>query len=266
MDLRIRIEQLIVDFVQERGKCKGIDFWRRPLVGFADANHSYVESLKSVIGKTHILPRELMRDASIVICVFVPFTKELGDSNFITQELSSLEWAVAYEETNAMLKDLNKYMIRELEKLGYKGVITPEASSFDKESLMSNWSHRHFAYVAGMGTFGVNNMLITKQGCCGRYTTLTTNLDVSADKPLNESFCLYKNDGSCLVCITNCPAGAIDEKGNYNRQKCYSQCLKNADVHKGLGSSYVDINSDIKSVGTETCGKCTVYTPCAYKV
>lgn len=33
---------------------------------------------------------------------------------------------------------------------------------------MSEWSHRHAAYIAGLGIFGINNMLITNKGCVGR--------------------------------------------------------------------------------------------------
>lgn len=83
-------------------------------------------------------------------------------------------------------------MINYLEKKGYRVAVSKEASTFDQEKLISNWSHRHFAYAVRLGTFGINNMLITRKGCCGRYFTIVTNLDVEADEPLKQELCLYK--------------------------------------------------------------------------
>lgn len=263
--MKKQIELMVVDFVDKYSKEKGIDFWRKPIVGFADVNHPYIQNLKESVGPNHVMPKEVLEDASIVICVFVPFTKEVERTNIIKENLASHEWAVAYEDTNAMFPKLNEYIIAELEKLGYKGATTAAASTFDMQELKSNWSYRHFAYAAGLGTFGVNNMLITKKGGCGRYTTVITNLEVEPDSPLTNDNCLYKKNGTCLICAKNCPAKAIDENGKYDRKKCYSQCLKNAEVHVGLGNSYVDKDGKPNSSGSDVCGKCTVYTPCAYK-
>lgn len=46
----------------------------------------------------------------------------------------------------------------------YNVDVLPEVSTFDQNILKSNWSHRHFAKIAGIGTFGINNMLISKNG------------------------------------------------------------------------------------------------------
>lgn len=62
----------------------------------------------------------------------------------------------------------------------------------DKEHIYSNWSQRHVGYIAGLGTFGLNNMLITDQGTCGRFYSLITNLPVEPDQPLQEERCLWK--------------------------------------------------------------------------
>lgn len=44
-----------------------------------------------------------------------------------------------------------------------------------------------------MGPFGVNNILITKVECCGRYSTIVTNLDVEPDSPLEDLIILLHN-------------------------------------------------------------------------
>lgn len=93
--------------------------WQEPLVGFADANHPEILSLKKIIGPNHALPVDVIPDALIVIAYFIPFTKELADTNRIPNEIAPPEWARAYEKTNAMFVNLNAYLISHLKDLGY---------------------------------------------------------------------------------------------------------------------------------------------------
>lgn len=238
--------------------------WGEPLVGFASADDSYIQSLPKLIRKGHGAPREVLDDASIIVAYFVPFTRELAKTNLTDTGLASPEWARAYEETNAMFKFLNEALITFLRTRGYDGGVSPKASTFYQDELVSDWSQRHFAYAAGLGTFGVNNMLITKRGCCGRYNTVVTNLDVEPDGQTEGEHCLYKKDGSCLICVKHCPIGALSAE-KYNRHLCYELCKKNASIHTEFGSSYLDESGDGASGrGSEVCGKCVTQSPCAF--
>ena len=163
-----------------------------------------------------------------------------------------------------MFQDLNRFLAGEVNRLGYEAKTAPEAATFDQKKLISNWSHRHFARVAGLGTFGLNNMLITKSGCCGRYGTIITNLDVEPDQPLKEALCIYKKNGRCGSCISRCPSGALTAEG-YDRQKCYQVLKKNAAIYTEFGSSYLDeTGQNSNSIGSEVCGKCVVNVPCSF--
>ena len=237
--------------------------WRRPLTGFADAGHPYIRNLKELIGPEHLLPENVLSGASVVIACFVPFTRELAETNRVGDAFASEEWAEAYEMTNAMLKELNRDLTACLEENGYRGAVSPEAFTFDRTKLKSNWSHRHFAYAAGLGTFGINNMLITRAGGCGRYTTVVTELDVEPDAVCREEFCLYKRDGSCGVCVSHCPAGALTLNG-YDRRKCYEVLKQNARRYTEFGCSYSDADGKADGTGSEVCGKCVVSAPCTY--
>ena len=139
-----------------------------PLVGFADANHPYIQSLPELISPTHELPQNILPDARIIIAYFIPFTKELAKTNRNGDALASPEWARAYEETNALFVELNEKLIDFIHAKAGQAGVTPKAVTFDQKRLISDWSQRHIAYAAGLGTFGVNNMLLTRQGCCGR--------------------------------------------------------------------------------------------------
>lgn len=263
--MKNKIENLIYDFVHNYEKKYNIKTtWGKPLVGFADANHSYIKNLPELITPSHEIPTDVLPDASIVIVYYVPFTKELAKTNQSCNELASPSWALAYEETNAMFNELNSYIINYLDKCGYRGRVSPKASTFNKDILKSDWSHRHFAYAAGLGTFGINNMLITKRGCCGRFSTIVTNLDITPDDPVKDEYCLYKKDGSCAICVKHCPVNALTID-NYNRDECYKVLQKNAEVYTQFGSSYVDESGqNSNSIGSEVCGKCITKSPCAF--
>ena len=263
MDLKEAVRQDIVSYVQEYAEQQGIAaVWRTPLVGFADARCEGIKKLKDLVSPAHVMPWEVLEDATVIISYFVPFTKALAETNSCTG-LASPQWALAYEQTNALFNQLNEALIQKLRQAGYHAAVSPEATTFDRDKLISHWSQRHIAYLAGLGSFGVNNMLITKEGCCGRYSTIVTNLPVAAYHPVTQEYCLYKKNGTCGVCTRHCPSGALTVQG-YDRKKCFSVLLKNAEVCTDFGSSYTNEDgSGSNSVGSEVCGKCVVHIPCA---
>lgn len=259
------IYQFIADFIKSyEGKNTIASHWASPLVGYADANHPDIAALKRLISPRHVMPQDIIPDASIIIAYFVPFTKEMAQTNAKTDSLSSPEWARTYEETNALFGELNAALISYLTAHGYHAGICVESTTFDREKLISYWSQRHIARLAGLGTFGVNNMLITKVGCCGRYSTVVTNLDVTPDRPLTEELCLYKKNGSCGMCVKHCPSDALTLTG-YDRRKCFQVCQENAKVYQDFGSSYANEDgTGSNSAGSEVCGKCVVNVPCSF--
>lgn len=263
--LKGKIQTEICSFVKTYEEKEEISTrWGMPLVGFADAKHPFILSLKNIVSPNHEIPTDVLNDASIVIAYYIPFTKELAKTNITNNKLASSQWALAYEETNAMFKYLNEYIIGYLNTMGYKAAISKEAATFSAKKLISNWSHRHFAYLAGLGTFGINNMLITKNGCCGRFSTIVTNLDTVPDSPMVNELCLYKKNGSCKICFKNCPVGAFTEL-NYNRTKCYAMLKENAAIYTEFGNSYLDETlTKPTSIGSEVCGKCITSSPCAF--
>lgn len=264
-EMKEAIRNEIIEFVKKYEEKPGINTkWGIPLVGFGDARHPFILSLKEVISSSHQLPSEVLPDASIVIAYYVPFTRELAKVNAEYGRMAAPLWAESYEETNAMFGILNQHLIGFLEGLGFKGAVSKEASTFNQEKLISNWSQRHFGYAAGLGTFGINNMLITKSGCCGRYSTVVTNLPMEPDQPMEEELCLYKKNGSCGICVRNCPTGALTISA-FNRHTCYELCQENAAIYTNFGSSYREEAGDAaNSVGSDVCGKCVTGSPCAF--
>ena len=195
------------------------------------------------------MPKELLADAQTIITYFIPFSKDTVTSNVDGRE-TSREWAIAYIETNKLILDLNIHVQSALCQQGYDTSILPATHNFDTTTLISDWSHRHVAFIAGLGTFGLNNMLITEKGCCGRLGSIVTNLKLQPTLRSDRENCLYKRQGLCKRCVTRCVNGALTET-SYDRHLCYDMCLYNADSLTKLGLA-------------DVCGKCLVNLPCSF--
>lgn len=238
--------------------------WRTPLVGFADANHPDFPKLRKLVHPEHEMPWEVLRGAKTVIAYFVPFTEKIARGN-AGEGLASPDWALCYEQTNAMFPRLNERVISFLKENGCRAAVSKEASVFDREKITSRWSQRHIAYLAGLGTFGLNNMLITDMGCCGRLGTVVTDLDCESDRPIGEEYCLYKRKGVCMACVQRCPTGALTAQG-FRRDVCFARCRENARVYTQFGNSYASAaGQEAEDSGSEVCGKCLVNLPCTMK-
>ena len=248
--MKNRTRQEIEDFVAEYQKKKEIaTSWGVPLVGFAAAADPLFELLKSAVSPTHAVPQDLLMRAGTVVSFFLPFPKSVTSTN-IKERLSSPEWAVSYIETNELIKQLSLHLTEVFADAGEEVVTIPATHNWIEDKLISNWSHRHVAFIAGLGRFGLNNMLITEKGCCGSVGSLITSAVIEADvRPAVES-CLYKYDGSCKKCVGKCVNEALFED-SFDRFRCYDQLLKNVEEHKSVG--YADV-----------CGKCLASVPCSH--
>ncbi len=240
------INQYVIDYSQKKEICTK---WREPVIKFADAGDGLFVKLKEIVGPTHALPADFLGDARTVISYFLPFDKSVVFSN-INGKYSSKEWAKAYVETNELIFELNKYIKEALKELNYESTIIPATHNFDEERLMSDWSHRHVAYIAGLGKFGLNNMVITDKGCCGRIGSIVTNLEIEPSKRDDEEYCLYKSKGICKKCVQRCVNNAL-EVDSFDRHKCYEMLLDNDKLHSDFAL-------------TDVCGKCCVDLPCSF--
>jgi len=247
------VSLLIKNYVKDYQELKGTGTnWREPLVAIAHANNPMFLDLKNLISPTHAIPSDFIDDAKSVIVFFIPFEEGVVKSNIGGIE-SSREWDIAYIETNNLIVDINKYLYEKITERGYTSTILPPTYNYDQEKLISDWSHRHVGYIAGMGTFGINNMLITEKGSCGRIGSIVTNMELQPTERKEGENCLYKYNGTCKKCIDYCMFNAIsieDENVFYDRKRCNDQIY--------------DDNIPQYSIGTgDTCGKCMCGLPCS---
>lgn len=242
------LTKFIVDSINfQVDHAKTLTQYRKPLIGFASAHDPLFNEMKEIIGPHHLHPTELLPDAQTVIAFFLPFTETVIATNRKGSQISK-EWAIAYIETNKLIATISSELKRELASLGINVVTQPATHNFNEQDLTANWSNKSVAYVAGLGTFGLNHMLITKAGCAGRFGSTVISAKVPpSTRPTSEN-CLYIRDSKCQFCVNNCPTGALTLDG-LDKQRCYTQLLDVDKLFPDLG--FCDV-----------CGKCAV-GPCA---
>jgi len=249
-DLHTLLGQEIKAVVDDRSRTATVRTrWSDPLIGFADTNDPLFDRLKTVVRPSHTLPADLLPNARSVIVYFLPFAKEIPRGNR-KGHFASTAWAVAYVETNQLIRDINRHLAGILKSKGYQCADLPPTHNFDTTELMSDWSHKHAAYIAGLGTFGRHRLLITDKGCCGRLGSLITDAALPPTRRPTAEFCLSKSGAPCRVCIRKCVTGALSDDG-FDRRRCYALLLENAALHKKEGLA-------------DVCGKCSTIVPCSF--
>lgn len=77
-------------------------------------------------------------------------------------------------------------------------------------------SLRHAAVAAGLGAFGRHNLVVHPRfGTRVIYTAVLTQLELASDPPVEENPCT-----DCGLCVSGCPAGALDVEGRTDLLKC----------------------------------------------
>jgi epoxyqueuosine reductase len=222
--------------------------YREPLVGYASADDPIFDEMKEIIGPHHLHPKEIFPEAKTVVSFFLPFEKELVKLNWRSPD-PIREWIQAKSETDRRIGEINEKMKAELAEEGIEAVVPGIVFDYMIKGFDVAWSHKSAAYAAGLGTFGVHHMLITKAGCAGRFGTLLISAEIPPTPRPAEEFCRHKKGEKCLVCVERCPAGALSVRG-LDKEKCYRQLLENA-------RAFPELNQF-------ACGKCAT-GPCALK-
>lgn len=241
-----KLWQLILEYCRDRNLPV---IWKKPIVRFADVRNPGFMQMKKIVVPEHYMPEDFLPEAKNVLSWFLPFLPDVGRDN-LEGSLCSSRWANAYLVTNEMAVCINEQLAAYIrEELGFDAAAPVDAGMISMENPRSRWSQRHVAYLAGHGTFGRNNMLISDAGTVGRYFSIVTTLDTETDTPVTEERCLWKKDGSCGACVMRCEAGALTASG-FDRFRCLQQCLTNMERYPGA----------------DVCGKCIVELPCSYKI
>lgn len=246
--VRSEVDRYVADWRKRRDR----DCWRRPRVGVASAEDPLFAQLKSAVDPCHAMPCDLLKGARSILVFFLPFSPALGRENDGRKSFASRGWAEAYVETNLLIRKIGDHLGRLLRRAGHAALATPATHNFDESKLVSGWSHKHAAFIAGLGTFGYHHQIITEAGSCGRLGSVLTSMEIPPTPRPAREWCVEKAGGSCLACVSKCRYGALTGAG-FDRHVCYRQCLAN-DAH------YTDLPL------VDVCGKCSCEVPCSYGI
>lgn len=192
----------------------GMKMYDMPIMGIASADDPFFQKFRElgIVGPGFVLPHEWLPGAKSVISYFLPFTKEVCDTN------------------RAPCLD----------------------PRFKVVNRISNWSERHVAYAAGLGTFGLHRALITEKGTAGRLGSVVTTLELTPTKRIYKSYdeyCLYLTQGKCGACMRRCPPLAITDKGKDNQ----------------ICEEYIGREILSRFAPRYGCAKCSISVPCESK-
>ena len=140
-----------------------------------------------------------------------------------------------------------RYLIVELiESTGGNAIAPALDKRFTVVNHISNWSERHAAFIAGLGTFSMNYSLITTLGTAGRFGSVITDIEFETRPRPYQEVDEYCN--KCGVCIDRCQQQALTVDGK--DKECCSKYLL----------SVLKLNKPRYG-----CGKCQTAVPCEYK-
>ena len=240
-------------------------YFGEPLVGFAAADDRLFTEYKKIIGAFHLTPDELLPEASgggTVISWVLPVTEATRASNRLENRFPSRAWARTRHFGEELNCSLRRHVVGYLQRKGHRA-LAPQLSERWKpvdapDGPASSWSERHAAYAAGLGTFSLNDALITPKGIAHRLGSVITDLKLSPTPVTAAHYrwnCLRFRDGSCGVCINRCPVGALSDAG-HDKEICRDYVY--GTVPRTVGEKY--------GVTATGCGLCQVRVPCEEQI
>jgi epoxyqueuosine reductase QueG len=254
--MNVRLEDVAAaaaDFVRESPlnrveELGGMAIYDPPLLAAAAADDPLFTRLKDadVVGPHHLSPAEWLDSAGSVVSYFLPFSATVRKANR-QPGLPATEWLYGRGEGEIFNDALRRFLAEKLIAAGYQAIAPVLDPRFAVIERRSNWSERHVAHIAGLGTFSLSASLITARGAAGRFGSVVASLALQpAPRPYTGS---HEYCTECGACIRRCPAGAIDGNG-----KRHPPCAAFLDtVKERFNPRY-------------GCGKCQTAVPCEARI
>jgi epoxyqueuosine reductase len=246
-------------------------YFDEPLVGFASASDPLFTEYRKIIGPFHRTPLEWIAadpDAAVmgkgtVICWILPITRSTRESNRRERVWPSREWAHTRQYGEEFNNLLRLHVVAFLSGRGHRAIapaISPDWKRIDDAptGIASTWSERHAAYAAGLGTFSLNDGLITERGIAHRCGSVVTDLVLPPTKRSGtdpRGNCLHYREGSCGICIDRCPTGAVSREG-HDKPKCRAYVY--GDIPHAVAERF-----QVSEIG---CGLCQTMVPCEERI
>jgi len=206
--------------MQIQDKCEQ---WGIPILGVASVDAWDDPPFQPWIPE-EFRPKAIYPEARSVIVIGMPVTLPVLETS------PSIHYNVLYHTVNTALDQATYALSNFLNSKGQASMFIPRDGyghiSLLKERALVFFSHRHGAYLAGLGTFGINNMILTRQfGPRVRFGAVFTTAEIEPDQPMDEGLCTR-----CMRCVDICPVKALGgedyPKGLTNKEACATRAQK----------------------------------------
>ncbi len=244
-----------------------------PLVGFSSGADPLYDEYKSHIGSFYFTPLELFTksfpdkdinaEGLTVISWIIPSTAATRKEQGAQKRYPSERWARTRDLGEQFNNAIRKNVVELLEAADITAVASLLAPHWARYSEgpyapCSNWSERHAAYTAGLGTFGLCDGLITPVGKAVRIGSVIAAVQIPpSTRPYDDhhAYCLHFTENICKKCIPRFPIKALSEEG-HNKKTCM-QYVEHT-MNKYIKKEYV--------LESYSCGLCQCNVPWMDKI
>ena len=280
IDAVTHVESIICDFWASAPSNSlhletGEKAWVIPQVAIAQGDDPLFLRNKEMIGSFLWTPEEAYAlafpDAPApanelrVISYVLPQTPETRADQRMEKTVPAERWARSRFHGEAFNCDLRLHLAETLTQAGYPSVAPERLPDFgyqqsERFGLASNWSERHAAFVAGLGTFGLSDAMITRWGKAVRFGSVVSRINLPVTKRVygedHHAWCLWYAKGTCGACAKRCPAGAITTFEGHDKQACF----------RYIRGTTAPFATKTYGTGATPCGLCQVKIPCEAQV
>ncbi len=243
--------------------------WDEPQVGFAAGDDPLWQECKGHIGDFFWTPEEVFNltypqapaspEELGVVAWILPQTAATRSDNAAQDVYPSSRWAHALNFGEKFNRTVRKTVSDTLNVQGVQAVspmLSPQWGVHESTEYgrSSNWSERHAAHIAGLGTFGLCDGLITPKGKAVRVGSVVARLPLlPTPRPYSgiHDYCLFYTEGNCGKCIPRCPMKAVGKEG-HDKKKCFR--------HVKVTCTEYTLNKFGFKI--DACGLCQVGVPC----
>lgn len=249
--------------------------WAEPHVAVARGDDPLFLRVKELIGPFLWTPEEAYAlafpDSPVpggelrVISWLLPQTPETRADQRREKDLPAGRWARSRFHGEEFNCELRLHLAETLTGAGFPSVAPERLPGFayqqsERFGLASNWSERHVAFVAGHGTFGLSDALITRWGKAVRFGSVVSRIDLPVTERVygdnHHAWCLWYARGTCGACAGRCPVDAITTGTGHDKQACFSYIRETA----------APFATRTYGTGATPCGLCQVRIPCEDRV
>jgi epoxyqueuosine reductase QueG len=200
-----------------------------------------------------------------VISYLLPQTPQTLADQRLESIIPSERWARSRFHGEEFNCNLRLHLAETLTQAGHPSVAPERLPGFayqqsGRYGLASNWSERHAAFVAGLGTFGLSDAMITRWGKAVRFGSVVSRINLPVTERAygddHHAWCLWYAKGTCGACAKRCPVDAITTTGGHDKQACFTYIRETTTPYA----------TRTYGTGATPCGLCQVKIPCEAQV